>query len=291
MSKIDKLYTQFKQFIELSDNSGLVTSLLKLPKNKIRSIIDIYKGDKTMANTTVSKITITKDNANALVTHIQDGLRTINKGYLAIAPDVQKLYDTKAFEVLGYENFDKMCTDLFEMSHGTTVGIRKVFGRFGSKSSKDGSYTIPEKYLEWGYTKLLFFASDAKKFEEANIDPLEVFEPKMTIGEMKLALATALVDKANEQDANAIDTDGSIIDNEEQTTEEQTTEEQTTEEQTAEPMTLADWATNPKSYCEQIISDMTALKGLIEHDIKPEKLTILEGAIAYMKEVKKAIKK
>ena len=249
-----------------------------------------------MANTTVSKITITKDNANALVAHIQDGLRTINKGYLAIAPEVQKLYDTKAFEVLGYENFDKMCADLFEMSHGTTVGIRKVFGRFGSKSSKDGSYCIPEKYLEWGYTKLLFFANDAKKFEQANIDPLEVFEPKMTIGEMKLSLATALVDKANEQDANAIDTDGSIIDNEEQTTEEQTTEEQTTEEQTTEeqttePMTLADWATNPKAYCEQIINNMTALKGLIEHDIKPEKLTILEGAIAYMKEVKKAIKK
>ena len=234
-----------------------------------------------MANASVSKITITKENADALVTHIQDGLRTINKGYLAIAPDVQRLYDTKAFEVLGYENFDKMCGDLFEMSHGTTVGIRKVFGRFGSKSSKDGSYTIPEKYLEWGYTKLLFFANDAKKFEQANINPLDVFEPKMTIGEMKLALATALVDKANEQDVNAIDTDASIIDNEEQTTEEQTTE----------PMTMADWATNPKAYCEQIINDMTALKGLIEGDIKPEKLTILEGAIAYMKEVKKAIKK
>ena len=235
-----------------------------------------------MANTTVSKITITKENADALVTHIQDGLRTINKGYLAIAPEVQKLYDTKAFEVLGYENFDKMCGDLFEMSHGTTVGIRKVFARFGSKSSKDGSYTIPEKYLEWGYTKLLFFANDAKKFEQANINPLEVFEPKMTIGEMKLALATALVDKANEQDATAIDTDGSIIDSEEQPNEEQPNEEQPT---------FNDWAQDPKGYCDYILRDMEALKTLLEDNIKPEKLTVLEGAIAYMKEVKKAIKK
>ena len=159
-----------------------------------------------MANTTVSKITITKDNATTLVNNIRDGLRTINKGYLAIAPDVQKLYDTHAFEVLGYENFDKMCTDLFEMSHGTTVGIRKVFGHFGSKSSKDGSYCIPEKYLEWGYTKLLLFATDDKKFKEANINPLEAFNPSMTIGEMKLALSTALADKAKEQDENAIET-------------------------------------------------------------------------------------
>ena len=249
-----------------------------------------------MANTTVSKITITKDNANALVTHIQDGLRTINKGYLGIAPDVQKLYDTKAFEVLGYENFDKMCADLFEMSHGTTVGIRKVFGHFGSKSSKDGSYTIPEKYLEWGYTKLLFFASDAKKFEQANINPLEVFEPKMTIGEMKLALASALVDKATEQDANAIDTDASIIDNEEQTPEEQipeeqTDEEQTADEQTADEPTFNDWYQNPKAYCDYIVKDMEALKTILDGNIKPEKITILDGAIAYMKEVKKAIKK
>ena len=66
--------------------------------------------DNSMANTTVSKVTITKDNANVLVSNIREGLRTINKGYLGIAPDVQKLYDTKAFEVLGYKNFDEMCT-------------------------------------------------------------------------------------------------------------------------------------------------------------------------------------
>ena len=223
-----------------------------------------------MANTTVSKITISKDNADALVNSIRDGLKTINKGYLAIAPDVQKLYDTHAFEVLGYKNFDAMCTDLFEMSHGTTVGIRKVFAIYGSKS-KDGKYSIPEKYQEWGYTKLLLFATDKDKFKDANIDPLTAFDPSMTIGEMKMTLATALADKAKEQDTNAIET--------------------TAEETTAEPMTMADWATNPRAYCEQIINDMTALKGLLENDIKPEKLAILDGAIAYMKEVKKSIKK
>ena len=247
-----------------------------------------------MSNTIVSKVTITKDNANILVSNIREGLRTINKGYLGIAPDVQKLYDTKAFEVLGYKNFDEMCTDLFEMSHGTTVGIRKVFGRFGSKSSKDGLYCIPDKYLDWGYTKLLFFATSKSDFEKANIDPLEVFTPSMTMGEMKLALTTALTDKATEQDKNAIETTAEEVTAEEATAEEATAEEVTAEEATAEEfqnMTLEDWAKNPKAYCDQIISDMNALHGLLENSMKPEKLTILEGAIAYMKEVKKAIKK
>ena len=246
-----------------------------------------------MANTTVSKVTITKDNANVLVSNIREGLRTINKGYLGIAPDVQKLYDTKAFEVLGYKNFDEMCTDLFEMSHGTTVGIRKVFARFGSKSSKDGSYCIPEKYLEWGYTKLLFFASSKSDFEKANINPLEVFTPSMTMGEMKLALTTALTDKATEQDKNAIETTASEVDETTASEVDETTASEGDETTASEfhSMTLEDWATNPKAYCDQIINDMNALHGLLENSMKPEKLTILEGAIAYMKEVKKAIKK
>ena len=126
------------------------------------------------------------------------------------------------------------------------------------------------------------FANDEKKYKEANIDPLEAFSPSMTIGEMKLTLATALAEKAKEQDANAIDTDASIIDNDD-------TDASIIDND--EPMTLADWAINPKAYCEQIINDMTALKGLIEKDVKPEKLAILDGAIAYMKEVKKVIKK
>ena len=223
-----------------------------------------------MANTTVSKITISKDNANNLVTSIRDGLALVNKGYLTIAPDVQKLYDTHAFEVLGYKNFDELCLNEFGMSHGTTVGIRKVFGLYGSKS-KDGKYIIPEKYLEWGYTKLLLFATDTQKFKDANIDPLTEFNPSMTIGEMKMTLATALADKAKEQDANAIET--------------------TAEETTAEAKTFEEKSKDPKGFCDDIIKDMDELKSILDNVIKPEKMAILDGAIAYMKEIKKAIKK
>ena len=223
-----------------------------------------------MANTTVSKITISKDNANNLVTSIRDGLALVNKGYLTIAPDVQKLYDTHAFEVLGYKNFDDLCLNEFGMSHGTTVGIRKVFGLYGSKS-KDGKYVIPEKYLEWGYTKLLLFATDSQKFKDANIDPLTEFNPSMTIGEMKMTLATALADKAKEQDTNAIET--------------------TAEETTADAKTFEEKSKDPKAFCDDIIKDMDDLKSILDNVIKPEKMAILDGAIAYMKEVKKAIKK
>ena len=223
-----------------------------------------------MPNTTVSKITISKDNANNLVTSIRDGLALVNKGYLTIAPDVQKLYDSHAFEVLGYKNFDDLCLNEFGMSHGTTVGIRKVFGLYGSKS-KDGKYVIPEKYLEWGYTKLLLFATDVQKFKDANIDPLTEFNPSMTIGEMKMTLATALADKAKEQDANAIET--------------------TAEETTAEVKTFEEKSKDPKSFCDDIIKDMNDLKSILDNVIKPEKMAILDGAIAYMKEVKKSIKK
>ena len=233
-----------------------------------------------MSNTTVSKITISKDNANNLVTSIRDGLALVNKGYLTIAPDVQKLYDTHAYEVLGYKNFDELCINEFGMSHGTTVGIRKVFGLYGSKS-KDGKYIIPEKYLEWGYTKLLLFSTDKDKFNDANIDPLTEFTPNMTIGEMKMTLATALADKAKEQDATAIET----------TAEDTTAEETTAEETTAEVKTFEEKSKDPKSFCDDIIKDMTDLKSILDNDIKPEKMAILDGAIAYMKEVKKAIKK
>ena len=245
-----------------------------------------------MANTTVSKITISKDNADALVNSIRDGLRTINKGYLTIAPDVQKLYDTHAFEVLGYKNFDAMCTDLFEMSHGTTVGIRKVFAIYGSKS-KDGKYTIPEKYQEWGYTKLLLFATDKDKFKDANIDPLTAFNPSMTIGEMKMTLATALADKAKAQDSNAIETTAEdlTVPTSEVATEEEVAEETTAEETTAEVKTFEEKSKDPKSFCDDIIKDIADLKSILENDIKPEKLAILDGAIAYMKEIKKVIKK
>ena len=235
-----------------------------------------------MATTTVSKITISKDNANLLINNIRDELKVLNKGYLTIAPDLQKLYDTKAYEVLGYKNFDELCDNVFDMSHGTSVGIRKVFGLFGTK--KDGVYSIPQKYLEYGYTKLLYIAQDWNKFKDANIAPFEVFTPEMTLASMKATLTNALIDKAKKQDETAIDTTATDVTT--PTTEEPTTEEPSTEE----PKSLVDYATNPKVYCEDIIKDMTELSKILKGSVKPEKLALLDGAIAYLKDLKKVIK-
>ena len=231
-----------------------------------------------MANTTVSKITISKDNATKLVSTVRDGLALVNKGYLVITPEVARLYDTKAFEVLGYRNFDELCMNEFGMSHGTTVGIRKVFARFGTKSSKDGSYSIPEQYLEWGYTKLLLFATDESKFKLANIDPLTEFNPSMTIGEMRSALKLALDDKANEQEKNAIDTDGSIIDNSEAT--------EATEATEVKELT-------PLERMANLISEAKALKEMTENNnwVKPEKLALFDAIIANAKDLEKLLKK
>ena len=246
-----------------------------------------------MANTTVSKVTISKDNANALVNRVIDGLRVVNKGYLSIAGDVCRLYDTKAFEVLGYENFDAMCRDLFDMSHGTTVGIRKVFSLYGSKSSKTGEYTIPDKYTEFGYTKLLLFATDKEKFAKANINPIEEFDPKMTIGEIKSTLKGLLDDKAKEQDANAIDTDGSIIDNEAEAPQTEAEAPQTEAEAEA-PQTEAEAKeATPLERMANLISEAKALKEMSEMNnwLKPEKLALFDAIIANAKDLQKLLKK
>lgn len=256
-----------------------------------------------MANTTVSKITISKDNATKLVSTVRDGLALVNKGYLAITPQVARLYDTKAYEVLGYENFDKLCLNEFGMSHGTTVGIRKVFAHFGTKSSKDGSYSIPEKYLEWGYTKLLLFATDEAKFKLANIDPLTEFNPKMTIGEMKNALKLALDDKAKDQEENAIDTDGSIIDNSEAEAQDNS-EAQDNIEAEVQDNTEAEAQDNSEAETEakeltplermaNLISEAKALKEMTENNnwVKPEKLALFDAIIANAKDLEKLLKK
>ena len=232
-----------------------------------------------MTNTTVSKITISKDNANKLVTSVRDGLALVNKGYLTIAPDVQKLYDTRAFEVLGYKNFDELCVNEFGMSHGTTVGIRKVFSLYGTKSLKDGSYAIPEKYQAFGYTKLLLFATDKDKFKEANINPIEEFAPDMTIGEMKAKLSATLADKAKEQEQNAIETtateDESIIDNSE------TTETPATEK--SEKMSTVE-------YIDAMLVDTRFLHDSMKDYIKPEKEVFFDAIESYLKELKKIAK-
>ena len=81
------------------------------------------------------------------------------------------------------------------------------------KENEDGtkSYTIPEKYTDWGYTKLLLITNEEQSFKDAGIEPFEVFKPTMTIKEMKAELQLKLAEKAEKQDADAIDTKGEIV--------------------------------------------------------------------------------
>lgn len=239
-----------------------------------------------MANNLVANKSneLSVNGAQSLVKAIQDGLALVSKGYLMIAPDVAKLYDCKGYKALGYKNFDEMCTLEFGMSHGTTVGIRKVFERFGTVS-KENVYSIPEKYLEFGYTKLLLMTD--KKFEEVGINPTETFTPDMTINEMKDALKAKLEDKAEKQEAEAIDTtateaieEKSIIDNSEEATE--VPFDENNEE--AKPVTALE-------IIEDMLGEAKALKSLLEEKkIKPEKMVLLEAIEANLKELKKVSK-
>lgn len=145
----------------------------------------------------------------AIDASIEEHLNLASKGYLAIAPLIAEVYDNDYYVVKGYKNIDQYAEAEHGMSHGTVSGLRKVFARFGStKDNEDGtkSYTIPDKYLEWGYTKLDLIASQEKNFKEAGIEPFEVFTPDMTLKTMRETLALKLEEKAKKQDDNAIDT-------------------------------------------------------------------------------------
>lgn len=228
-----------------------------------------------MANLATKTNEISLAGAQNLVASVKDGLALVNKGYLAIAPDVTKLYDCKGYKALGYKNFDEMCMLEFGMSHGTTVGIRKVFAKFGAISN-DNKYSIPDKYTEYGYTKLLLMTD--KKFEDAGINPIDTFTPDMTIAEMKDALKAKLEDKAEKQDESAIestatikeDIEKSIIDNSEPT--------EVTEDIEASPVDRAN----------EIIELVEQLKS--EVSLKPEKMVLFDAVLANMKEIKKLVK-
>ena len=228
--------------------------------------------------------------AQALVTNIREGLALVSQGYLAIAPDVAKLYDCKGFKALGYKNFDELCAIEFGMSHGTTVGIRKVFQKFGSVTL-DGKYLIPEKYTAYGYTKLLLFTD--KQWEDNNINPIEEFTPEQTIATMRDALRLKLEEKAKKQDETAIDVtpetgEGmSIIDNSEAP--------QTEAPQTEAPQTEAPQTEEKPVSAIDIISDMLGeaktLRALLEEKgLKPEKLALLDAIEANLKDLKKIAK-
>lgn len=231
-----------------------------------------------MANTNLSTVKtneISLKGAEDLRDSIKKGLALVSKGYLAITPDVAKLYDCKGYKALGYKNFDEMCTLEFGMSHGTTVGIRKVFERFGTVS-KENKYSIPDKYTEYGYTKLLLFTD--KKFAETGIDPIAEFTPDMTIAEMKDALKLKLEDKADKQDKTAIDTTAEEV--AENTTAEEVAENTTAEE--TEEVTA-------KSIIDNMMADLKTLNKLMA-DLKPEKKLLLEGIEYNLKELKKLAK-
>lgn len=230
---------------------------------------------------------ISAKGAQELVLKVQEGMKIVSQGYLGIAPHVAKLYDCKGFKALGYQNYDDMCNNEFGMSHGTATGIRAVFKRFGSVDVNN-NYTIPEKYMEWGYTKLWFFATDATRFENAGINPLEVFTPDMTIKEMKSTLSKALEDKAQKQEAEAIDTEA-----EEVSAEEATAEAQEAEAQDAEAQRDGGNEPNVFEILDNIIKEASKVKEMCEmaNWLKPEKVALLDAITANTKEVKKLLKK
>lgn len=234
-----------------------------------------------MANTklaTQKTAEITKAGALTLVASVKEGMKLVSQGYLAITPDVAKLYDCKGYKALGYKNFDEMCTMEFGMSHGTTVGIRKVFDKFGSVSVKN-EYTIPEKYLEFGYTKLLLFTD--KKFDEAGINPIEAFTPEMTMAEMKDVLKSKLEDKAEKQDAEAIETTAEDVSRE--------TSEQAEEKSIIDNSEDSDYIATDKEVITDLIATAQALHTKMDY-LKPEKAVLWDAVIANLKELKKFAK-
>lgn len=157
-----------------------------------------------------------QERITAIDATIEEHLSLASKGYLAIAPLIAEVYDNDYFVVKGYKNIDMYAEAEHGMSHGMVSGLRKVFNRFGIKrENEDGTYTysISDKFMEWGYTKLDLIASNGEKFKEAGIEPFEVFTPDMTLKTMRETLALKLEDKAKEQDKNAIDTTAKDVNN------------------------------------------------------------------------------
>lgn len=211
-------------------------------------------------------------------TEIESHLAGINKGYLSIAPLISEVYDNEYYIALGYRNIDDYAKAEHEMSHGTIVGLRKVYGRFGSTlENEDGTkkYTIPEKYTEWGYTKLLLIANDEQSFKDAGIEPFEVFNPDMTIKEMKAELQLKLAEKADKQDTEAIDTVGEVV-NEDNTTADNTSTDNTSTDNTSVGNT------DFKAYLEALTKAIDDMRDYLKNDINEVKVCAdtIKGNIA-----------
>ena len=64
------------------------------------------------------------------ITRIEKEVSKISKGYINIAGDVAKLYDSKAYKEKGYKNIYDMCGGLFGMARGTVSNLRNINERF-----------------------------------------------------------------------------------------------------------------------------------------------------------------
>ena len=147
------------------------------------------------------------ERVNEITNIVNKELKTIDKGYITIAPLINEVYTKELFILAGYSNMDKYCKAEFNMSHGTQCGLRKVYNRYLDEKTGD----IGEKYKEYGYTKLLAIMDSEKDFESVGINPFEEFTPDMTLREMKETLSLKLEEKKKSDD-NAIDTSATEVD-------------------------------------------------------------------------------
>lgn len=149
------------------------------------------------------------ERVNEITSIVNKELKTIDKGYITIAPLINEVYTKELFILAGYSNMDKYCKAEFNMSHGTQCGLRKVYNRYLDEKTGD----IGEKYKEYGYTKLLAIMDSEKDFKNAGINPFEEFKPDMTLREMKETLSLKLEEKKKDQDENAVDTTAKDVEN------------------------------------------------------------------------------
>lgn len=200
-------------------------------------------------------------------TEINHHLELASKGYLCIAPLIAEVYYNEYYIALGYKNIDDYAKAEHDMSHGTVTGLRQVFDRFGSVIEKeDGSkvYMIPEKYTDWGYTKLYNINLAKKDFEDAGINPFEVFTPDMTLKEMKAALALKLSEKADKQDANAIDTTATDSNSDNKSAGSKAPESQTADE--------VQYEATFKTYLTELNNAIEAMREYLKNDINEVKI-------------------
>lgn len=221
----------------------------------------------------------------AIDASIEEHLNLASKGYLAIAPLIAEVYDNDYYVVKGYKNIDQYAEAEHGMSHGTVSGLRKVFARFGSsKENEDGTktYTIPEKYMEWGYTKLDLIASQEKNFKEAGIEPFEVFTPDMTLKAMRETLALKLEKKAKDQDENAVDTTGVDVNTSNSTSDNSTSDNSTSDNNTSDSATNDARQSDFNSYLENLKKAIEDMRTYLKNDINEVKTCVdtIKGQIA-----------